>query len=468
MEDFTYALLIFIGIILFVGILLMGYVKAPPNMVYIISGLKRKPKYISGKSTIKIPFLQRVDKLSLAMLSVDVKTSKTIPTADYINIMVDSVAVVKIPNDKESIKKAAENFLNRSSEYINEMIVSVLEGNLREIIGGMPLVNIMNDRKAFAQMVQENAITDMARMGLEIVSFNIQNIDDAGIGVIDNLGIANTVAIQKSAEISRANAEKEIAVAQANANLEANEAQVKSETTIAERQNQLAIKKAELLKLENQKNAEAEAAYSIAQEEQRKTKESVTADANAVKAQREIDIRRNVLISERNNEEDAKLYAAQKEAEAIKAVAEANAKAKKLEAEAEAAKVEMVGQAEADALLRKAEAMKQYGEAAILESVLKAYVEMSANIVKPLENIDSITLYGEGNQAKLVEDTTKSLTQLDSGLKDALGIDIKSMLGSFLGTKLGVQSAIDEESVEKHTPVKIVLDDEVQDVDTEN
>lgn len=92
-----------------------------------------------------------------------------------------------------------------------------------------------------------------------------------------------------------------------------------------------------------------------------------------------------------------------KEAEAIKAVAEANAKAKKLEAEAEAAKVEMVGQAEADALLRKAEAMKQYGEAAILESVLKAYVEMSANIVKPLENIDSITLYGEGNQAKLVE-----------------------------------------------------------------
>lgn len=468
MEDFTYALLIFIGIILVVGILLTGYVKAPPNMVYIISGLKRKPKYISGKSTIKIPFLQRVDKLSLAMLSVDVKTSKTIPTADYINIMVDSVAVVKVPNDEESIKKAAENFLNRGSDYINEMIVSVLEGNLREIIGGMPLVNIMNDRKAFAQMVQENAITDMARMGLEIVSFNIQNIDDAGIGVIDNLGIANTVAIQKSAEISRANAEKEIAVAQANANLEANEAQVRSETTIAERQNQLAIKKAELLKLENQKNAEAEAAYSIAQEEQRKTKESVTADANAVKAQREIDIRRNVLISERNNEEDAKLYAAQKEAEAIKAVAEANAKAKKLEAEAEAAKVEMVGQAEADALLRKAEAMKQYGEAAILESVLKAYVEMSANIVKPLENIDSITLYGEGNQAKLVEDTTKSLTQLDSGLKDALGIDIKSMLGSFLGTKLGVQSAVGEESAEKHTPVKIVLDKEIQDTDKKN
>jgi len=130
-------------------------------MVYIISGLKRKPKFISGKSTVKIPFLQRVDKLSLEMLSVDVKTSKTIPTADYINILVDSVATVKIANTEESITRASENFLNKNSSYVNEMIVNVLEGNLREIIGGMPLVDIMNDRKSFAQLVQENAATDI-------------------------------------------------------------------------------------------------------------------------------------------------------------------------------------------------------------------------------------------------------------------------------------------------------------------
>ena len=434
-------------------IFITGYVKAPPNMVYIISGLKRKPKFISGKSTVKIPFLQRVDKLSLEMLSVDVKTSKTIPTADYINILVDSVATVKIANTEESITRASENFLNKNSSYVNEMIVNVLEGNLREIIGGMPLVDIMNDRKSFAQLVQENAATDMAKMGLEIVSFNIQNIDDAGIGVIDNLGIANTVAIQKSAEISKANAEKEIAVAQANANLEANEAQVKSETAIAERQNALAIKKAELRKAENQKEAEAEAAYAIAEEEQRKTKENVTADAHAVKAKREIEIRRDVLVSERNNEEDAKLYAAQQEAKAIRAVAEANAEAKKLEAEAEAKKVEMIGQAEADALYKKAEAMKQYGEAAILETALNAYVEMSKNIVSPLEKIDSITMYGDGNQAKLVADTTKTLTQLDSGLNDALGIDIKSMISQFMGTKLGVQSAV--KNIEDNTIIDL-------------
>lgn len=123
-------------------------------------------------------------------------------------------------------------------------------------------------------------------------------------------------------------------------------------------------------------------------------------------------------------------------------ISKANAEAKKLEAEAEAKKVEMIGQAEADALYKKAEAMKQYGEAAILETALNTYVEMSKNIVSPLEKIDSITMYSDGNQAKLVADTTKTLTQLDSGLNDALGIDIKSMISQFMGTKLGVQSAV--------------------------
>lgn len=109
----------------------------------------------------------------------------------------------------------------------------------------------------------------------------------------------------------------------------------------------------------------------------------------------------------------------------------------------------MIGEAEADALYKKAEAMKQYGEAAILETALNAYVEMSKNIVSPLEKIDSITMYGDGNQAKLVADTTKTLTQLDNGLSDALGIDIKSMIGQFLGTKLGVQSAVKNVDVEE-------------------
>ena len=242
MFDNPITLVCVIAVVLVVALLVAGYLKAPPDKAYIITGLGRKPKILIGKAGIRIPLLQRVDKLSLQMLSVDVKTTKTIPTLDYINIMVDSVAVVKIGNAPELINRAAENFLNRDSKYINSMVVNVLEGNLREIIGSMRLVDIMNDRKTFAQKVQDNAAQDMAKMGLEIVSFNIQNIDDNQLGVIDNLGIANTVAIRKTAEISKANAEKEIAVAQAEANRSANDARVASQTAIAEKNTELSIK----------------------------------------------------------------------------------------------------------------------------------------------------------------------------------------------------------------------------------
>ena len=183
-------------IIIVLVICVLGYVKAPTDQALIISGISRAPKVIIGRSSIRIPFLQRVDRLHLGMLSVDVKTSRTIPTLDYINIMVDSVATVKIGTTPELLKAAQENFLNKNSAYINNMIVCVLEGNLREIIGSMKLTDIMNDRKSFAQKVSEDAKEDMNKMGLEIVSFNIQNISDGELGVIDNLGIANTVAIR--------------------------------------------------------------------------------------------------------------------------------------------------------------------------------------------------------------------------------------------------------------------------------
>ena len=120
-----------IAVLVLLIIVGMGYVKAPTDQAIIISGLKKEPKFIIGRSSVRIPFLQRLDRLSLKMLSIDVRTSKTIPTLDYINIMVDSVAIVKIGTSQQLIKAAAENFLNKDSGYINQMVVNVLEGNLR-------------------------------------------------------------------------------------------------------------------------------------------------------------------------------------------------------------------------------------------------------------------------------------------------------------------------------------------------
>ena len=423
-------------IIIVLVICVLGYVKAPTDQALIISGISRAPKVIIGRSSIRIPFLQRVDRLHLGMLSVDVKTSRTIPTLDYINIMVDSVATVKIGTTPELLKAAQENFLNKNSAYINNMIVCVLEGNLREIIGSMKLTDIMNDRKSFAQKVSEDAKEDMNKMGLEIVSFNIQNISDGELGVIDNLGIANTVAIRQNAEISKANAEKEIAVAQALAKREANDARVATETAIAEKNNELAIKQAGLKAEADAKKAEADAAYEIHNQEQQKTIAVKTTEAEIARQMKEVELKQqeaavqeqqlNATIrkqadadkyrvqqaSEAMNyqtqqqadaekykriaEAEAKLAEQQKAAEAVRIAGEAEAAAIAAKGKAEAEAIAAKGKAEAEAMDKKAEALQKYGRAAMTQMVVEKLPEMAKAIAEPLAAIDKITIIDGG------------------------------------------------------------------------
>ena len=234
------------------------------------------------------------------MISVDVKTEESVPTNDYINVNIDSAVKVKVSMDPEKMKLAASNFLNKNEDYIRNSVVDVLQGNVREIIGQMKLEEIVQDRKKFADKVQENAAPDMAKMGLDIVSFNVQNVTDNG-NVIENLGIDRVVSISKSAQISRAESERDIAVAKANAEKEANDAKVASETAIAEQNNALEIKKQELKKQSDIKKAEADAAYEIQEQEQRKTIEIATADAILPSRKKRLRSRRKRLQSVRNH-----------------------------------------------------------------------------------------------------------------------------------------------------------------------
>lgn len=234
------------------------------------------------------------------MISVDVKTKESVPTNEYINVNIDSAVKIKVGSSKEMLEKAASNFLNKNEDYIRNSVGDVLEGNVREIIGQMRLEDIVQDRKMFAEKVQENAAPDMARMGLEIVSFNVQNVTDEG-NVIENLGIDRVVSISKSAQISRAESERDIAVAKANATKQANDARIEAETAIAERNNELEIKKQELKRAADVKKAEADAAYEIQQQEQRKTIEITTADANIAKQEKEIELReKEIAVKEKH------------------------------------------------------------------------------------------------------------------------------------------------------------------------
>lgn len=452
------AIIIGVVVILFVVFILASYIKAPTDRALIVSGLRKNPKFVIGKSALRIPFLQRVDKLELKMISVDVKTKESVPTNEYINVNIDSAVKIKVGSSKEMLEKAASNFLNKNEDYIRNSVGDVLEGNVREIIGQMRLEDIVQDRKMFAEKVQENAAPDMARMGLEIVSFNVQNVTDEG-NVIENLGIDRVVSISKSAQISRAESERDIEVAKANATKQANDARIEAETAIAERNNELEIKKQELKRAADVKKAEADAAYEIQQQEQRKTIEITTADANIAKQEKEIELReKEIAVKEKTldadirkqaeaekyatqQKADAQLYQRQKEAdrfakeqeaEAVKAQGIAEAESIKAKGLADAESIKARGLAEAEAMEKKAEAMAKYGKAAMTEMIIKVLPQMAEAIAKPLESIDKVTIIdggsGENGVGTFSGNVPSVLAKTIESIKETTGFDLTEVM----------------------------------------
>ncbi|MBR5949641.1 MAG: flotillin family protein, partial [Clostridia bacterium] len=260
MDRILYIILIAVAAVSVISILVSGYVKAPPDKAYIISGVKKNPKILIGRSGIKLPFLERKDALVLKQISIDIKTNGYVPTLDFIGVDIDAVAKVRLKTDPEGIKIAMKNFLNMSEAAIAEALTDSLQGNMREIIGTVKLKELNTDRKKFGDEVQEKAQTDMNALGVEIISCNIQKIEDEK-GLIVALGQDNMSQIQKDASIAKAQAERDVAIAEAEAKRVANEAQVAAQTEIASRKNELRIKEAELKRASDIKQAEADAAY---------------------------------------------------------------------------------------------------------------------------------------------------------------------------------------------------------------
>lgn len=460
-------IIVSVAVVLLILVFIFSYVKASPDTAYIISGVRKKPKVLIGKAGLRVPFLEKKDELKLQLIPIDVKTSNAVPTADYINIRVDAAVNVKISDSQDKLQLAAQNFLNKHVDYIANVAREVLEGNMREIVGKMNLEEMVSDRQKFAQLVKENAEPDLAAMGLDIVSFNVQNFVDNN-GVIENLGVDNIVKIQKNAAISRAESEKEIAKAQANAAKEANDAQVNSEREIAVKKNELEIRKAELKKEADIKKAEADAAYEIQKEEQRKTIEITSANANIAAQEKEILLKEKAAqvaekeleaqvkkkaeaekfarqqkadaeLYERQRDAEAKKYEIEQEAVAMKTTAEAQKYSKEQEAEgirikgiAEAEAIRAKALAEAEGIDRKAEAMAKMGQAAVLEMYFKALPEVVRNVAEPLTKVEKITMYGDGNTTRLMKDIMGTVNQVTDGLKEATGVDLNATLNNLL------------------------------------
>ena len=454
-------------------LLAMGYLKAPPDTAYIISGLGKK-RILIGKAGWRVPFFERVDKLSLKVMQVDVKTSEAVPTNEFINVTVDGVANIKVSSNPALLKRAAESLLGMKEDELIRLVTQVLEGNMREIVGSVCLKEMVQDRQGVAKKITENVVPDMEKLGIEVVNFNIQNFKD-GAGTIENMGIDNVEQIRKNAQIAKANAQRDIAIATANAQEEANAIKVEADKKIAEQNAALAVQQAEMQVKADTKKAEADAAYSIQQESQRKTIEITKANADIARrekeaelAEKEIALRERKLDAEVRKQADAMKYQAEKQAEAdlIRRQKDAEAKmyeaikeaeAKKAEAEAlryameqEAAGIKAKGLAEAEAIEKKAEAQKKMGEASVIEMYLNALPDVVKNAAAPLAQTDKIVMYGDGNATKVVKDVMSSASQIIDGMKESTGIDLNALLAGIMGGR-AARSVSEPVAVETET-----------------
>ena len=471
-------ILIFAGILLLILIIAAGYVKAPPDKAYIISGLRRTPRILIGRAGIKFPFLERVDVLYLGQMTVDIKTEQSVPTNDFINVNVDAVAKVRIGATPEAIQLAAKNFLNKNPESITQDLQDSLQGNMREIIGTLALKTINTDRDSFSDQVMEKASKDMQKLGIEILSCNIQNVTDEK-GLISDLGMDNTSRIKKDAAIAKAQAERDVAIAQAEADKAANDARVAAQTEIAQKNNALAIREAELKTQSDTAKAMADAAYEIQQQEQQKTIQAATVNAQIAKAerdaelrQREVTVKEQELIAQVEKQADADKYRLekqaeadliqrQKKAEAAKYEEEKKAEAQKAQAEAakfaaeqeaagikakydaeaagiaargkaEAESIRAKGLAEAEAMEKKAEAYRKYNGAAMAEMMIKIMPQMAAEIAKPLSQIDKINIYGTGEStsgaAQISGNMPIVMKQVFDTMSEATGVDFTEIM----------------------------------------
>ena len=498
-----------IGIVSTVGIVLVALIAlviiikscwkvAGTNEVLIVSGLGKKPRLKTGGGIFVIPMLQKTQRMTLENIQVDFTSRNDIPTKDAISLLVDAVANMAISQDPERQAVAASKFAGYNLDQMRNIIIPILEGNIREIISQTTFEDLIRgDKKVFAERIQENVAPNLADLGIDLTTFNIQNFSDKK-GVIQDLGIENTEKIKKDAQIAAANAKAEVAVAQAEADKRANEAKVKAATEIAEQQTQFAIRKAELQKQADTEQAKADAAKKIEAENQRKAEEIAIANANLAKQEKEIELKeREVSIKEKaleaeikktaeaqkfaeQQKADAKLYAVQKQseaelyererkaeaekieamkkaeadlalaaaeaeaekklAEAIKAKGEAEAAAEEARGLARAKAIQAEGEAEAKAMYEKAEALKQYGDAAReqmnLEATKVLYEQLPAIAEAIGKGYAGADIHMIGNDSgQLAGNIMGNMTQLIEGFRGA-GVDLPAVVSGMLGAKI--------------------------------
>lgn len=422
----------------------------------------RKIKIIRGGGAFILPIFQQAEFVSLLSHKLDVTTPE-VYTEQGVPVMADGVAIIKIGGSVEDVATAAEQFLSKPTEALRQEAQEVLEGHLRAILGMMTVEEVYRNRDKFAQEVQGSAAKDLRKMGLQIVSFTIKDIRDKN-GYLEALGKPRIAAVKRDAEVAEADAVRDTRIQKAKAHEEGQKAELLRDTSIAEATMEKELKVASYKKDQDTAKAEADQAYHIqeARSQQQVTEEQMK--VTLVKKEKEIEIEGKEILrrekqydAEVKKKADADRYAVEQAAEAdkakkmreadalkykIEAEAKANAEQKRLEglaiAEAEQAKgtaeaevIRLKGLAEAEAKEKLAEAFEKFGQAAVLDIIVKMLPELAGKIAEPLRSIDKLTVVDTGNgegAARVSNYVTSLMATAPEMLKNVSGIDLEKMV----------------------------------------
>ena len=466
---------------LFVLFVMMGiwasrYTKVGPNQVLVISGRKNRIndpdgttreigfRIVKGGGVFVWPVYEKVDILSLELLTIDVQTPE-VYTSKGVPVKVDGVAQVKVKGDDISIATAAEQFLSKGVDDIKNIAMQTLEGHLRAILGTMTVEDIYQNRDAFASKVQEVAAGDMANMGLTIISFTIRDIRDTQ-GYLDALGKPRIAQVKRDAQIAQAEADRDAMIKSSQATQAGQEAKFAADSKIAEAQRDYQSNVAGYQATVNQKKAEADLAYDL---QKYKTGQLVKAEeiqVTIIEKQKQIELQQQEILRKQRELEatvqkpaDAERYKVetlanakkfQLEAEAAgaaaaakaqgfaaadvaKATGLAEAEANKAKGIAQAAIIEAQGKATAEATRLKAEAFQKFNEAAVLEMLIKVMPEIAGKISEPLSKMEKMVIINSGNgpgggASKLTGDVTQIMAQLPPVLESLTGVKFEKLL----------------------------------------
>src|SRR6516165_434809 len=476
------------------GIWASRYTKVGPNQVLVISGRKHRVidpdgnfndvgfRVVKGGGTFVIPVIEKVDVLSLELLTIDVQQEQDVYTSKGVPVRVDGVAQIKVKGDDISIATASEQFLSKGTDEIKNIATQTLEGHLRAILGTMTVEEIYQNRDAFASKVQEVAAGDMANMGLQIVSFTIRDIRDKQ-GYLDALGKPRIAQVKRDAQIAQAEADRDAMIKSSQATQAGQEAKFQADTKIAEAQRDYQSNVAQYQAAVNQRKAEADLAYDL---QKYKTGQLVKAEevqVTIVEKQKQIELQQQEIMRKQRELEatvqkpaDAERYKVETlanarkfqleteaagsasaakatgfaSADVAKATGLAEAEANKARGLAQAAIIEAQGAATAEAMKLKADSFKQYNEAAVIEMIVRVMPEVAGKVCEPLSKTEKMVIINSGNgngggASKLTGDVTQIVAQLPPVIESLTGIKFEKLLEQVPGLKKAVSPGIIED-----------------------